>query len=140
MAFWLYRPVALRIPTSCGLYLLNMEHVRRNAPGDERPSHQTVGAGGPSFHHRCEKRTGSYTRSKWPVMISRRAHRHARAGFCIACHSAFRRSMTVPFSSNSTVIIEPSSIGLVFTSIRSSGNTFSPSGVHSLISCLVNPA
>ena len=72
----------------------------------------------------------------------RRTHtdRYAHAGFHDSTHSAFRRSMTVPFSSNSTIIIEPSAIGFVLTSIRSSGNTFSPSGVQSLISFLVIPA
>jgi hypothetical protein len=55
-------------------------------------------------------------------------------------YGAFLRSTTVPSSLTSTIIIDPSGIGLVFTSIRSKGNTFSPSGVQSLISCFVRPA
>mgnify|MGYP001566903179 CR=1 FL=1 len=44
-------------------------------------------------------------------------------------YCTFRRSITVPSSFSSTTICAPSAIDLVFTSIRSSGNTFSPSGV-----------
>ena len=51
----------------------------------------------------------------------------------------FQRSITVPLSFSSTVIMVPSLIGLAFTSRRSSGNTFSPSGVHSLICFLALP-
>ena len=39
----------------------------------------------------------------------------------------------VPRSFNSMVIVDLSLIGLAFTSRRSSGNTFSPSGVQSLM-------
>src|SRR5574337_597777 len=48
-------------------------------------------------------------------------------------------SITLPSSFSSTTMLEPSAIGLVFTSIRSSGNTFSPSGVESLTWFLFGP-
>ncbi|CAI4029707.1 hypothetical protein DNFV4_00125 [Nitrospira tepida] len=52
---------------------------------------------------------------------------------------AFQISVTAPLSFSSIVTRLPSSIGLALTSIRSSGNTFSPSGVQSLISFFILP-